>query len=274
MKHALEVVPFGEYSDPRAVVELAIAAEESGWEGLFTWDHVAFASGIASGEPFVTLAAVAAVTKRIKIGTNVTVVPRRPAHVLAHMVASLDLLSGGRFILGAGAGGVDREMTAFGGPGDIRTRAGMLDEGLTVIDGLLSGETVNLRGAGYVVDNVALLPRPVQQPRPPIWVGGLSQSAMRRAARFDGWVLYCADQHGGVQFAPEKLGKSLEYVGRFRTSGAAFDVAVNGHTAPGETALVHEYEAAGATWWLETLHASRGSRSELLTRIAAGPPKR
>jgi probable F420-dependent oxidoreductase len=273
MKYAIEVVPFGEYSDPRAVVELAVAAEESGWDGLFTWDHVAFASGIATVEPFVTLAAVAAATERIKIGTNVTVVPRRPPHVLAHMVAALDLLSGGRFILGAGAGGVDREMTAFGGPGDIRIRAEMFDEGLAVIDGLLSGEAVTHRGPNYTVDNVTLAPRPLQQPRPPIWIGGLSRSAMRRAARFDAWVLYCADQNGGVQFAPEKLKQSLEYLARFRTSGGAFDVAVNGHTAAGQSALVREYGSAGATWWLETLHEYRGSRSDLLRRIAAGPPK-
>ena len=102
MHFGIEVVNFGPYADPRPVVQLARAAEAAGWEGLFVWDHLAFALEIPSGDPYIILAAVAQATQRLKIGVTVTPVPRRRPQNLANTLATLDLLSQGRMIFGAG----------------------------------------------------------------------------------------------------------------------------------------------------------------------------
>jgi alkanesulfonate monooxygenase SsuD/methylene tetrahydromethanopterin reductase-like flavin-dependent oxidoreductase (luciferase family) len=93
------------------VVALAEEAEQAGWEGLLVWDHLGFVWGPPAADPWVTLAAVAARTSSLVLGTNVTPVPRRRPHVLAHQVATLDVLSGGRVVFAAGIGGVASEFT-------------------------------------------------------------------------------------------------------------------------------------------------------------------
>ncbi len=106
MYYGIEVVTFGAYADPRPVVHLAQAAEAAGWDGLFIWDHLAFAWNVPSGDPWIILAAVAQATNRLKLSTAITPLHRRRPHVLANTLATLDLLSQGRVILGVGLGGV------------------------------------------------------------------------------------------------------------------------------------------------------------------------
>ena len=101
-------------------------------------------------------------TTSLLVGTNVTPVPRRRPHVLAHQVATLDVLSGGRVVFGAGIGGIESEFTAFGEDADARTRAEELDEGLEVLRRLWSGERVDHHGRHYTVDGVTLAPRPAR----------------------------------------------------------------------------------------------------------------
>ena len=110
MHFGIEVVPFGEYSDPRKVMELAVAAERAGWEGIWLWDHLLFPYG--AGDPWVTLAAIAAVTRSIKLCTGVAALPRYKPQVLARTLVGLDILSQGRMIFGVGAG-VDFDFTDF-----------------------------------------------------------------------------------------------------------------------------------------------------------------
>jgi len=129
MRYGIEVVTLGACAAPRSVVALAQAAEAAGWDGLFVWDHLGFVWGAPSADPWVTLAAAAQATRRLRRGTAVTPLPRRRPQVLASTVATLDLLSGGRVIFGAGLGGVPREFTAFGESADARQRAQRLDEG-------------------------------------------------------------------------------------------------------------------------------------------------
>ena len=93
MHFAIEVVPFGDYADPRNVVSLARAAEAAGWEGLFVWDHLGFVWGASSADPWVTLAAVAQATQTLKLAPFVTPLPRRRPHMLANTLATLDQLS-------------------------------------------------------------------------------------------------------------------------------------------------------------------------------------
>ena len=272
MHYGVEVVTLGDYADPRPVVRLAQAAEAAGWEGLFIWDHLAFAWGVPSGDPWVILAAVAQATKRIKIGTAVTPLPRHRPHVLASVLATLDLLSEGRVIFGAGLGDVPREFSAFGEADDPKQRAALLDEGLEVLDRLWSGETLSHRGPHYIIDNVALAPLPFQRPRIPIWVGGESRAALRRAARWDGWIVGGVSQEGTMTKTPEQLISPLAYIREHRTNPGAFDVALTGYSTPADGTLTRDYAAAGVTWWLESLHGFRGSLDDLLARAKAGPP--
>lgn len=263
MRYGLLTANLGSYSDPRNVVRLAQTAERAGWESLLIWDHLGFVWGPPASDPWVTLAAVAASTSKLLVGTGITPVPRRRPHVLAHEVATLDVLSGGRVIFGAGLGGVPSEFTAFGEEESPRTRAEKLDEGLDLLRRLWSGGTVEHRGRHYEVHGVALEPRPIQQPLP-IWIGGNSPRARARAARFDGWFADTSTAEH-MSMTPDELAA----VAVSLPARDGFDVAVHGFS---DQVDPRAYEAAGATWWLEDIHDMRGPFEELLRLVEAGRP--
>ena len=275
MRYGIVLSNLGDYSDPREAVRLAQAAEKAGWAGFFIWDHLGFVWGAPSADPWVVLSAVAASTERIRVGTDVTPLARRRPQVVANALASLDLLSDGRVVFGAGLGGVLREFAAFGDPGDAKERAAMLDEGLTVLDRLLSGEEVTHHGDHYTVEGITLAPRPVQRPRVPVWIGGEAKPALRRAARWDGWLASATNLDGsiGMSKSPEKIGEMVEELRRHQSPDTPFDVALDGYTEPGDDKLPHAYAEAGATWWLESIHGRRGTLEEMFARVEAGPPK-
>ncbi len=272
MHYGIDVVTLGDYADPRRVVRLARAAEAAGWQGIFVWDHLAFAWGVPSGDAWVILAAVAQATQHLKIGTAVTPLPRRRPHVLANTVATLDVLSGGRVIFGVGLGGVPEEYTAFGEEAEARARARRLDEGLEVINHLWSGAKVIHQGAYYTVNEVALAPLPLQRPRVPIWVGGDSLPALRRSARWDGWIAGGDNEKGEMVKTPGQMAEKIAYLRQHRSSPQPFDVALTGCSQRSDSALVSEYAAAGVTWWLESLHGFRGSFEDMVSRVMSGPP--
>ena len=191
MRFAVDVPNFGDFADPLVVADLARRAEDAGWDGLFVWDHVTHRKDLRRtiADPWVLLTAAALATQRIRLGTLVTPVARRRVSKLAREVTTLDRLTGGRMILGAGLGApVEDEFGTFGETTDPRELAARLDEGLTALNLLWSGEPVTFHGAHVVVDDVAFLPTPVQRPRVPVWVGGVwpARPPMRRAARWDG----------------------------------------------------------------------------------------
>lgn len=268
MRHGLSVVTLGRYADPRPVVELALAAEEAGWDGLFGWDHLAFTWGLASADPWITLAAVAQATQRIRLGTAVTPLPRHRPWTFANTIATVDLLSAGRVTLGVGIGGVAREFTAFGETADAVFRAEQLDESLTVMSALWSGEAVQHQGRHYTVDDVRLAPVPCQRPRVPIWIGGQSPPALRRAARWDGWVGGADDEAGDMVMSAEEVAAIVRTIGR----DGDFDIALSGGSRAEDTDLRARYAAAGVTWWLEAIHERRfTTHEEALARVTAGP---
>ncbi|HXF63620.1 MAG TPA: LLM class flavin-dependent oxidoreductase [Caldilineaceae bacterium] len=272
MHYGIEVVTLGDYADPRPVVRLAQAAEAAGWEACAVWDHLGFVWGAPSGDALITLAAVAQATSRLRLISAITPLPRRRPHEVAHALAALDLLSGGRVIFGTGLGGVAEEYAAFGLPTEPKARAAMLDEGLTIIERLWSGETVHHQGVHYVVNGVSLAPLPVQRPRIPIWIGGESRAALRRAARWDGWVIGSVDESGQVLRTPERVAEEIAYIQAQRAGDAPFAVALTGQSQPHD-ARVQEYADAGVTWWLESLHGYRGDFEALMARVEAGPPR-
>jgi alkanesulfonate monooxygenase SsuD/methylene tetrahydromethanopterin reductase-like flavin-dependent oxidoreductase (luciferase family) len=264
VRFGLQVANIGTYSDPRSVVRLATAAEESGWDALLLWDHLAFVWDVPAADPWVTLGAVAGRTERIMVGTGVTPVARRRPHVLAHQIATLATLSSGRFVFGAGLGGVEQEFRAFGEATDAHERAAMLDEGLDVIRRLLAGDRVSHRGRHYHVEGVALQTTAGQEV--PIWIGGNSPRALRRAARFDGWFADSCDL-AEMTMSPADVRSAVDRIGR----EGSFDVAAQGYSEPGQHDVHDAYAAAGVTWWLEALHDRRAGPDAILARVEAGP---
>jgi len=262
MRHGICLANIGSYSDPNVGVRIAVLAEAAGWDGVFIWDHLAFVWGAPAADPWLSLAAIAGATSRVRLGTAVTPVARRRPHVLAHQVATLDVLSGGRVIFGAGLGGAPNEFGKFGEPTDAKVRAEMLDEGLDVLRALWSGAEVSHRGAHYTVDGVALAPTPVQASIP-VWIGGNRPASLRRAARWDGWLADSADPTG-MTLSPDDVASSIERIGR----DDGFDVAVLGQSDRADPAA---YARAGATWWLENLHDTRGSVDDVLALVGQGP---
>ena len=264
MRYGICLANLGTFSDPGVPVRIAQAADSNGWDGVFIWDHLAFAWGRPAADPWTVLAAIATSTERVRLGTAVTPVARRRPHVLAHQVATLDNLSGGRVTFGAGLGGSTAEFGKFGEPTDAKVRAAMLDEGLELLRRLWSGEEVSHRGEHYTVEGVTLEPAPVQE-RVPIWIGGNRPASLRRAARWDGWLADSADPTG-MTLSPDDIARSIAAIGR----SADYDVAVLGQHDRGDPVA---YAQAGATWWLENLHDERGSIDEVLVLVQQGPPR-
>lgn len=272
MRYGICAASIGEYAEPDRLVEAAQAAEAAGWEALLVWDHLAYAWGVPSADPWVVLAAAAQATTRLKLGTAVTPLPRRRPAVVAGTVATLDRLSGGRVIFGAGLGGVAVEFTAFGEPDGTSDRAAMLDEGLDVVTALWSGQPVRHAGRFYQVNGVTLAPLPMQRPRVPVWIGGTSAPARRRAARWDGWIINCDDEQGAMIVPPACLAADTDAVTALRPAGCGrFDIAVTGVSAGPGDPVPDTYAQAGATWWLEHIHGRRGSHASMMARISAGP---
>jgi alkanesulfonate monooxygenase SsuD/methylene tetrahydromethanopterin reductase-like flavin-dependent oxidoreductase (luciferase family) len=277
VQFALYVPNFGDYGDARRLAQLARAAEEAGWDGFFMWDHIARPLVTEMVDPWIALAAIAVSTHRIKIGALVTPLPRRRPWKVARETASLDQLSGGRLVFGAGTGsdgGRGAEWASFGEQLDPRTRGAMLDEGLEILSGLWSGAPFQFRGKHYHVEDALFLPRPVQSPRIPIWVAGYwpNKPPFRRAARWDG-VFPLARTSPFVP--PEQIREIVAYVRAQRAEAKAFDVVVTGITRDqrSDSERVMAAHAAGASWWLERLHSERGSLEQMHQRVRQGPPR-
>ncbi|MDO8212939.1 LLM class flavin-dependent oxidoreductase [Conexibacter sp. CPCC 206217] len=269
----------GDYGDPLLLVQLAREAEAAGWDGAFVWDHVAYREpGWPVADPYMTVAAIAADTTRIRLGVLVSAFARRRPTKLARELATLDVLSGGRLVIGAGLGSQgEQEFAAFGEDPDAKVRAQKLDEGLEIVAGLFGGAPYSFSGAHEQVRTTGFLPRPVQRPRPPIWVAGgwPAPRPMRRAARWDGVFPTFADVARDATPTPEQLAEVVAFVHAERTAaarGGPFDVVLEGVSAGPGPALVAPYEAAGLTWWIEKLGWFRGSLEQMRERIAGGPP--
>jgi alkanesulfonate monooxygenase SsuD/methylene tetrahydromethanopterin reductase-like flavin-dependent oxidoreductase (luciferase family) len=276
MRYAFDLANFGPYADPRTLAGLAHEAEDSGWDGFFIWDHVQVSWPDPVGDPTVALAAIAMATKSIRFGPMVIPLPRRHPWKVAREAATLDHLSGGRLTLGIGLGSdALTELTTLGIPTDDRVRAEMLDEGLAVLTGLLSGEQFSFLGKHYTVKATQFLPRPVQ-PHIPIWMAGTwpRPRPFRRAARYDGVVPITANIE--EQRTPEMTQAVTAFIAKHRNNDAPFDVIHSGIT-PGKSraedaAIVEAFAAAGATWWFESPLPWRTTIDEVRARIRFGPP--
>ena len=280
MKYGLDIPTAGAYADPHVLANLAAEAEEAGWDGFFIWD-VLFAENqpaIPVINPWITLAAIAMRTQRIRIGALLTPLPRRHPWQVARETVTLDHLSNGRLIFGAGLGYQALDFISFGEDFDPRLRAEKLDEGLEVLQGLWSGEAFSFHGKHYQINDVMFLPKPLQSPRIPVWLAGgwPRHKPLRRAARWDGIYLMTVNQVTGELLTSEEIQEIMAYVNAHREATDPFDVAVNGEALadPHERAeMIQRYSEAGATWWVE-LEAQGESFEEYRERIRRGPPLR
>ena len=170
------------------VLGWAELAERLGYDIVWFRDHLVWHSPVL--DPFTTLGAMAARTSRIRLGPGVLLLPLRAPAAIAKAIATLDVLSDGRAVLGAGIGGeFPKEFEAAGVPHAERGRRA--DEALEAIRRLWTTAPAGLKGEFHRFDDVVMEPRPLQTPHPPIWVGGRSDAALRRAARFgDAWLAY------------------------------------------------------------------------------------
>ena len=277
MRYGVTVPNIGELD---RLLTMGREAEAAGWDGFFLWDHIRFSDvfAVPVHDPWVALAALAATTSRIRLGPMVTPVARRRPWKLARETVTLDHLSHGRLILGAGLGfPPDVEFGSFGEPTGARERAELLDEGLTILDRLWSGEPATFHGRHHTIEEVTFLPRPVQRPRIPVWIAGMwpNRAPFRRAARWDGVAPGSLNVAFGEAIPPDELRELLAYIHEYRERPEPFDVAVRGFT-PGDNAeraryQLDPYMAAGVTWWLESINGRRGPFDAMRERIRQGP---
>jgi len=272
MRFAINLPNFGPFGHPRIMAELAQAAEAAGWDGMFIWDHLMWThpENYPVTEPWVTLGAMAMVTERIRLGPMVTPLPRRRPWQVARQAATLDRLSNGRAILGVGIGGDwFGDYSRFGEPADNRTHGQQLDEALQVIAGLWSGAPFSYAGQHYTVKETQFLPRPIQQPRIPIWVAGVwpGTKPFRRAAQYDGAAPIARDENTGL--TPNGVSEMAAYIRQHRPIAEPFDIVLAGPPLAAE-----QYAAlaeAGATWYQDGFMAE-DSIEQVRAHIRRGPP--
>jgi len=265
---------------PRQQIDLALVAEQAGWDGLFVFET---AYGV---DAWGVLSAMAASTSRIRLGTMLTPLPWRRPWKLASQVATLDHISNGRAILGVGLGAIDPALpTASGDVLDRKERAAMLDEGIDLVRELWRGGT-SFAGEQYSYNSgkgseeISGALTQVQSPIP-IWAVGAwpRPKSMKRILRCDGVIpeYYLGE---GRQPRPEDLRELLAWLAERGKTG--LDVVHEGETPADDKAAavdaVTPWAEAGATWWLESRWGGDQHGKEKLTevreRLEAGPPRR
>jgi hypothetical protein len=294
MKFGMTMPPIGPYSDPAYLSDMAVEAEQAGWDGFFLWDHNIYFNPYEPKvpmhplvDPWIALAAIAVKTKRVRMGPLITSLARRRPWKVARETVSLDLLSSGRLIMGVGLGApADLDFGTFGEETDDRIRARKMDEGLAILDGLWTGEPFSFQGEFYTVRNVTFLPKSLQSPRIPLWIGGTWDKGgpARRAAHWDGFFpqkwrhILSVDEWRGI----------IVRLQQHRTSNTPIDL-IQGGTTPGNdparaAEIVAPFNEMGLTWWIEHVDPWRFGlpwgdfitpevHEKMNERIRQGPPR-
>lgn len=282
MKYGLDMASAGPAGDAQTMSELAHIAEESGWDGIFLEDYIVWQNHpeVPTYDPWVTLAAMVIRTQRLRLGTMVTPITRRRPWKLAQELVTLDHLSNGRMILGVGLGdsGESANMVSsfanFNEILDPRQRARMLDEGLEIITRLWSGEPFSFDGEFYKLRDVQILPKPIQQPRIPIWVGGgyPNRGPVERALRWDGSCLY---KQQGHWLQPEDVRSLRTRLIAERGTADGYEITVGGDVRwedeSKQRAYLESIAAEGVTWWHEYIPPDVGDFEVQRKMIERGP---
>jgi hypothetical protein len=253
LRFAVGLPTVGEFGDVRTLVELAVAAEEHGWDAVYLWDHLLYHDrDWPVANSVVALSAIAARTERIRLGILMTALPRRRVQTVARETASIDQLSGGRLVFGAGLGSMDAEYADFGEQTDFRVRAAKLDASLDQLTELWQ----------------RFRPAPVQRPRIPIWCPGRwpIRAGLRRAARWDGAMPTFADYGRDRPVPPDEVARVVDFLASERGGLDGFDIAIEG-----DRRLADPSSYRGLTWWIEAMGWWRGGVADARTTISNGP---
>jgi alkanesulfonate monooxygenase len=203
---------YPEMPDAKALVDYGVRMEELGFDSLWVWDHILL--GVEPNFPIIEaltlLTAIAARTKKIKLGTGILVLPLRNPVLLAKQLSSMDLLSDGRLLLGMASGWYKREFDAIGVP--FEKRGKIMDENLEIITRFWAEDMVKGEYTYHKIPAGVMYPKPVQKPRPPILIGGYVDRVLKRAAiDGDGWLTYF--------YRPESFAKSWAKIRDFAKEG-------------------------------------------------------
>jgi alkanesulfonate monooxygenase len=209
---ARNFTPYPEMPNACALVDYGVRMEELGFDSLWVWDHILL--GVDPHFPIIEsltlLTAIAARTKRIKLGTGILVLPLRNPVVLAKQLGSMDLLSGGRLIMGMASGWYKREFDAVGVP--FEKRGKIMDENLEILTRFWTEDMVKGDYTYHKIPAGVMFPKPLQKPRPPILIGGYVDKVLQRAAvSGDGWLTYF--------YRPESFAKSWAKIRNFAVEG-------------------------------------------------------
>jgi len=208
MKFGVTVPNYGKYASKTEIVKIAQVAEELGFDSIWVSDHVIIPNnhkgfGFVFYDPFITLSYIASLTKNIKLGTSVAILPYRNPIVLAKMISTLDNLSDGRIILGVGTGWLKEEFDALGIA--YEKRGEVTDEILKVLKILWTEDNPSYKGNYYNFSNIKFLPKPLQKPHPAILVGGGTKKSIERSVEFgQGWH--------PVGLTPKQLNEKMPYL--------------------------------------------------------------
>jgi alkanesulfonate monooxygenase len=264
-----------ETPDVDAILAYAERAEALGFESLWAWDHVIL--GVEPSFPILDavgiLTAIAARTRTIKLGTGVMVLPLRNPTVAAKALGTLDAVSKGRLILGVAAGWYAREFDAVGVP--FAQRGRLFERNLDILTRLWTEDRVSLRVDEFNLREAVMRPRPVQQPRPPILIGGYVDAVLRRVAtRADGWLTYF--------YTPESYRTAWAKIEGFARAAGRDPAALTGTNqlaiyvgrsrAETEEPMRHwlQTEWDVAAWSESTIeHAIRGTADECVAQLRA-----
>lgn len=266
-------------SDPLHVVELAVLAETHGWDGVF-------AAELPWGtDAWVSLTAAAMKTERILLGSLLTPASRMRPWKLASETATLDRISNGRVILAVGLGAVETGFAEFGEATARKTRVELMEESLELLGHLWKKERFTYSGKHFQVDTTPLqesmmtwVVEPVQQPSIPIWLtaGWPREASMQRALKYQGLLPNVFGDDGKMRDITYEDARAMrEYATAHRTSDTPFDIIVEGNTVDsGEESRnrVAGWEAAGATWWIESPWEKMNEIDLFRERIKLGPP--
>lgn len=256
-------------------IEMAVAAEDAGWDGFFAWDGISVGP-MDTFDPWTILGAAAVRTSRITLGAMVFSLPRRKPWEVARQALTVDHLSGGRLVLPVGLGAIDdgAYSRVSGEHVAVKERAALLDDSLAILDLAWTGEPVTYEGTFHRVTDLAFQPRPVRGTIP-VWVIGawFAPRSMRRAAGRDG-VIATRREDGFDPLKPDEMRKVSDWVTEQR-GGEPFELVAEG-VLPTDGAAAREkieaLEAAGVTWWIDSnWDFDTVTPDGLLERIRRGP---
>ncbi len=275
MKHALFMPPFDELADAQRMADLAVLAEQQGWDGFFVWDHLRYAAPVRDIlDPYICLALMAARTSRIVLGPMVTPLIRRRPQVVARQAVTLDHLSKGRLVMGFGIGDdyPGGELACFGELTDPVERGRALDEGIEIFRGLTSGKEVNVTGEFLRAQEVTFQPAAYRAGGIPVWTACRwpNTAPLRRAARQQGVMVIHITE-------PDQI---TELKLKLRAAGADlahFDIV---HWGQRDQKMVYvnddryeQWARAGVTWFLTGPGPYNLVYDEVREYVAQGPPR-